>query len=123
MTWRPPIHNASDIDRQFFKACFRCHSSYCGCSSFINHLNILTTHYNFTKKPTPPNNPQPAPQIKPTLPAPKPNPEADNHKPWRKANNNNNKNATTKNPNAAAGDAYDREDLDALFAAVAEDAE
>ena len=31
--------------------------------------------------------------------------------------------AAAGNPGAAAGDAYDGEDLDALFAAVAEDAE
>nr|AAQ84531.1 ORF2 protein [Torque teno virus] len=123
MTWRPPIHNAADINKQFFKTYFQCHNNYYNYNNFINHLNILTTHYNFTKKPAPPNNPQPAPQIRPALPAPKPDPEAENREPWRRAGSGNNKGAATKNPGAAAGDAYDGEDLDALFAAVAEDAE
>lgn len=61
--------------------------------------------------------------MRPALPAPEPNPEADNREPWRGAGGGNAGDAAAGNPGAAAGDAYDGEDLDALFAAVAEDAE
>lgn len=123
MTWRPPVHNAAGIDRQFFEACYRCHAACCGCGSFINHLNVLAARYGFTGGPAPPGGPGPAPQVRPALPAPEPEPEAENREPWRGAGGGNDGGAAAGNPDAAAGDAYDGEDLDALFAAVAEDAE
>lgn len=123
MTWRPPVHNAAGIDRHFFEACFRCHAGCCGCSSFINHLNVLAARYGFTGGPAPPGGPGPRAQVRPALPAPEPNPQAENPEPWRGAGGGNDGDGAAGNPGGAAGDAYDGEDLDALFAAVAEDAE
>ena len=123
MTWHPPVHNAAGIDRQFFEACFRCHASCCGCSNFISHLNVLAARYGFTGGPAPPGGPGPAPQVRPALPAPEPDPEGPEPQPWRGAGGGNDGGAAVGNPGAAAGDAYDGDDLDALFAAVAEDAE
>lgn len=123
MTWRPPVHNAAGIDRQFFEACFRCHAGCCGCGSFINHLNVLAARYGFTGGPAPPGGPGPRAQVRPALPAPEPDPQAENREPWRGAGGGNDGDGAAGNPGGAAGDAYDGEDLDALFAAVAEDAE
>ena len=123
MTWRPPVHNAAGIDRQFFEACFRCHAGCCGCGNFVSHLNVLAARYGFTGGPAPPGGPGPAPQVRPALPAPEPDPEGPEPQPWRGAGGGNDGGATVGNPGAAAGDAYDGDDLDALFAAVAEDAE
>ena len=61
--------------------------------------------------------------MRPALPAPEPNPQAHNPEPWRGAGGGNDGDGAAGNPEGAAGDAYDGEDLDALFAAVAEDAE
>ena len=123
MTWRPPVHNAAGINRQFFEACFRCHASCCGCGNFVSHLNVLAARYGFTGGPAPPGGPGPAPQVRPALPAPEPNPEGPEPEPWRGAGGGNDGGAVAGNPGAAAGDAYDGDDLDALFAAVDEDAE
>lgn len=123
MTWRPPVHNAAGIDRQFFEACFRCHAGCCGCGNFVTHLNLLAARYGFTGGPAPPGGPGPAPQVRPALPAPEPDPEGPEPQPWRGAGGGNDGGAVAGNPGAAAGDAYDGDDLDALFAAVAEDAE
>ena len=61
--------------------------------------------------------------MRPALPAPEPNPEANNREPWRKTSNNNDRDAAAGNPGAAARDAYNRKDLNALFAAVAKNTE
>lgn len=61
--------------------------------------------------------------MRPALPAPEPDAPGAEPLPWRGAGGGNDGDAAAGNPGAAAGDAYDGEDLDALFAAVAEDAE
>lgn len=123
MSWSRPVHNAAGIERQWFESTFRSHASCCGCGHFVNHINVLAHRYGFTGGPAPPGGPRPAPQVRPALPAPEPDPQAPDREPWRGAGGGNGGEGAAGNPGGAAGDAYDGDDLDALFAAVAEDVE
>ncbi|CRH60193.1 TT viral ORF2 [Chlamydia trachomatis] len=121
MSWRPPVHDGAGIERQFFESTFRSHASCCGCGNFINHLTVLATRYGFTGGPAPPGGPGALPPLRRALPAP---PAADPNpgEQWRGPGGGRD-GADDRGADADAGGDYAPEDLDALFAAVAGDAE
>nr|BAA93578.1 ORF2 [Torque teno virus] len=64
MSWRPPVHDAPGIERNWYEACYRAHAGCCGCGNFVAHINILAGRYGFTGNPPPPGGPPPGtPQI------------------------------------------------------------
>ena len=81
MSWRPPVHDAPGIERNWYESCYRSHASSCGCGNFIAHLLILADRHGFAGGPAPPGGPRPG-AIR-ALPAPDPeraNPAA--QPPW-----------------------------------------
>nr|Q9WSV8.2 RecName: Full=Probable protein VP2; AltName: Full=ORF2/3 protein [Torque teno virus Human/Japan/SANBAN/1999] len=65
MSWRPPVHDAPGIERNWYEACFRAHAGSCGCGNFIAHINLLAGRYGFTGGPPPPGGPPPGtPQVR-----------------------------------------------------------
>nr|ABD34291.1 ORF2 [Torque teno virus]ABD34293.1 ORF2 [Torque teno virus] len=71
MSWRPPVHDAPGIERNWYEACFRAHAGACGCGNFIMHLNLLAGRYGFTPGSAPPGGPPPGtPQIRRARPSP-----------------------------------------------------
>lgn len=121
MTWRPPVHDAAGIERQFFESTLRSHAGCCGCGNFVHHLTVLAARYGFTGGPAPPGGPGALPPVRRALPAPAA-PEPNPGEPWRGAGGGRD---GDDDRGAAGGDGgdYAPEDLDALFAAVAGDAE
>lgn len=127
MSWYPPVHNAAGRERNYWECCFRAHSSFCGCGNFIRHLNLLADRYQFDPPAPPPGGPPPGPR--PALRAlpPVPGDPADPPNPgpqWPGAGGDAGAGAPAAGGDeGGAADQYGDADLDALFAAVAEDNE
>lgn len=82
MSWRPPVHDAPGIERNWYEACFRAHAGACGCGNFIMHINLLAGRYGFTPGSAPPGGPPPGtPQIRRARPSPAA-PEQPQALPW-----------------------------------------
>ena len=124
MSWRPPVHNATGIERNWYKRVIRSHASCCGCGNFVVHINTLANRYGFAPGPSPPGGPGPRP------PAPLRRQNATENPssvpralPWHGDGGE----SGGHGPDAGDGDSggaadhYDAEDLDALFAAVDRD--
>lgn len=121
MSWSRPVHNGPGIERLWFDTCFRSHGSCCGCGNFVNHILLLADRYGFQAGPAPPGGPRPGAAVR-ALPAPPAAAGVANPEPWR--GDGGGRDAGDGGPaEGDAGDDYAPGDLDALFAAVAEDAE
>nr|BAA93580.1 ORF2 [Torque teno virus] len=82
MSWRPPVHDAPGIERNWYEACFRAHAGACGCGNFIMHINLLAGRYVFIRGQSPPGGPPPGtPQIRRARPSPAA-PEQPQALPW-----------------------------------------
>ncbi|BAB20603.1 hypothetical protein TTV2_gp1 [Torque teno virus 2] len=78
--WRPPAHDVTGLERNWYESCFRSHAAMCGCGNFIDHLNDLASRFGRPPNPRPPGAPQPPPiRPLPALPAP----EGPERAPWR----------------------------------------
>jgi hypothetical protein len=123
MSWRPPVHNAAGIDRNWFESCFRSHASSCGCGNFIGHLNTLAARYGFTPGPAPPPGgpgPRPPVPVRPRHAAG--DGEPPRALPWRGDGGEGDAGPPTEGGAAGgAADEYRDEDLDELFAAMERD--
>lgn len=121
MSWRPPVHNAPGIERNWYETCFRSHAGCCGCGNFIAHLLTLADRYGFAGAAPPPGGPRPGPQaVRGAAPAGEPRPAL----PWHGGGGDGDGGA----PGAAGGGGadggdYQPEELDQLFAALEEDAQ
>lgn len=115
------MHNGPGIERLWFDTCFKSHGSCCGCGNFVNHILLLADRYGFQAGPAPPDGPQPRAAVR-ALPAPPAPAGVANPEPWR--GDGGGRDGGDSGPaDGDAGDDYAPGDLDALFAAVAEDAE
>lgn len=129
--WRPPAHNVSGRERNWFEACYRSHGAFCGCGSFILHLTSLAARFNFQAGPPPPGGPRAeSPPILRALPAPEPRrhrqTENPGSEPWPGDGGGDgagSRDGGQRGPSTAdaGGDDFDPADLEDLLAAVEED--
>lgn len=124
MTWRPPVHNAPGIDRNWYESVSRSHAACCGCGNFLLHLNTLADRYGFTPGPSPPGGPGPRPPAQLRRQNATENPGSGPRAlPWRGDGGEDGGPGPEGGDGGSgdAADAYREEDLDALFAAVDRD--
>nr|BAB79351.1 ORF4 [Torque teno virus] len=70
--WRPPVHNATGIQRLWYESFHRGHAAFCGCGDPILHITALAETYGHPTGPRPSGPPRvdPDPQIRRARPAP-----------------------------------------------------
>lgn len=111
MSWRCPTEDAAAREIKFYRGCHLLHTSFCGCGDFINHLlRLHNLHGDSQQDPE-----LHTPVIRRALALPAA-PES-----WRGDGGG----AAAPRGGGPGGDGgdYEREDLDALYDAVAADQE
>lgn len=124
MSWRPPVHNAPGIERNWYESIIRSHASSCGCGNFILHINSLADRYGFAPGPSPPGGPGPRPPAPLRRQNATENPDSGPRAlPWRGDGGGDGGPGPEGGDGGSGGaaDQYAEEELDALFAAVERD--
>ena len=119
MSWRPPVHNAPGIERNFYEACYRTHAASCGCGDLLGHITRLVDRYGTPPRPGPPTDPPPRLRA---LPAPPPAPSRNQDPVWP-GGDGGDAGGAAPGGDAAADDPYAADEIEQLMAAAEEDAQ